>query len=249
MMAQSHPNEIELLEYVEGDLDEVAATAVRAHLAACDTCAVEVAAAERARAVLAAAPLLELPAGRQERILASLPEQEREPGGVRSLLSRRRLLVVLAPAAVGAAVAIAVVSVNGNGGGADQAAAPQREEAAAVEAAPPAEPAPPAVAAAEAAEAPTAEDSGEEFESAAPPPAEPPAEAPPGQTVEEATVPLAVGGTPEEVVAVLGEAGIDARVVGDAVEVTGATEEEVARALEVLGPGPVPVTVVEPASG
>jgi hypothetical protein len=246
MMAETHPNDIELLEYAEGDLDEAAAVAVRAHLAVCDRCAADVAAAGHARSVLQAAPLLELPASRRERILAALPEQEREPHGVRSLLSRRRLLVVLAPAAVGAAIAIAVVSVNGNGGGTDQAAAPQRDEAAAAEAEPPAEPAPPAVAAAEAAETPQADDSG--AEEAAPAPAEPPAEAP-SQTLQESRAPLLVGGTPEQVLALLEEAGLEARLVGDAVEVSGATEDEVASVLEELGPGQVTVTVLPPPSG
>jgi hypothetical protein len=249
MMAENHPNDIELLEYAEGDLDETAATAVRAHLAVCSACAAEVAAAEHARSVLQATPLLELPASRRERVLASLPEQEREASGLFGRFSRRRLLVVLAPAAVGAAVAIAVVSVNGNGVGGDQEAAPQREEAAAVEAAPPAEPAPPTVAAAEATPE-AAEDSGEDFESIAPAPAEPPAEeAAPGEAVPDAAARLAVGGTPEEVLALLEEAGLEARIVGAAVEVTGATEDEVASVLEELGPGGVSVTVIELPAG
>ena len=57
--------------------------------------------------------------------------------------------------------------------------------------------------------------------------------------------PLSVGGTPEQVVARLAAAGYKVRAVGRGVEVENATEEEVAKLLEDLGPGSVSVTVVE----
>ena len=97
MMAANHPNDIELLEYVEGDLDEPARAAVHAHLEDCETCAAEIGRLELARGALRASPLLELPAGRRQRILESLPPQEQEPHGMRALFTRRRVLAVLAP--------------------------------------------------------------------------------------------------------------------------------------------------------
>ncbi len=57
--------------------------------------------------------------------------------------------------------------------------------------------------------------------------------------------PLSVGGTPEQVFERLAAAGLDARIVGKTVEVAGATEDEIAKLLEDLGPGSVSVTVVE----
>jgi hypothetical protein len=104
----------------------------------------------------------------------------------------------------------------------------------------PAEPAPaepPASAAAEAAP-PTAEDSAGGAEEAAPAPTT--TEAP-----TTARAQLSVGGTPDEVVTRLEQAGLLARVVGETVEVEGATEAEVEKLLEDLGPGSVSVEVVE----
>ena len=57
--------------------------------------------------------------------------------------------------------------------------------------------------------------------------------------------PLSVGGTPEQVFQRLAAAGLDARIVGKTVEVAGATEDEIAKLLEDLGPGTDSVTVVE----
>jgi hypothetical protein len=241
MMAGNHPNDIELLEYVEGDLDEQARAAVLAHLEDCETCAAEIGRLEHARSALQATPLLELPAGRRQQILESLPAQEREPHGVRGFFTRRRVLAVLAPVAVAAAVVIAIVSVN-DGGTEESAAPPESPSVLNAEAAPPAEPAPaePPASAEESAQAgAAAEDSGGE--------AQAPTATSPSRSTDVQTVraPLSVGGTPEEVVARLAAAGLTARAVGQGVEVENATEEEVAKLLEDLGPGAVSVTVVE----
>ncbi len=246
MMAGNHPNDIELLEYVESDLDEPARAAVHAHLEDCETCAAEIARLELARGVLQASPLLELPASRRQQILESLPPQEQEPHGMRALFTRRRVLAVLAPAAVAAAVVIAIVSVND--GGTEQSAEPESPSVLQAEAEPPAEAAP---AQAQAAEPPpggeaavpqapeAAEDSGGAGEESA-------ATSPSGGTdVQTVRAPLSVGGTPEQVFERLAAAGLDARIVGKTVEVAGATQDEIAKLLEDLGPGSVSVTVVE----
>jgi 2-oxoglutarate dehydrogenase E2 component (dihydrolipoamide succinyltransferase) len=252
MMAGSHPSDIELLEYVEGDLEDSEAATVRAHVAACEACAATVAELEAARAILRASPLLELSGRRRERIFAHLPKQEREAAGLRTFLaSPKRLVAVLAPAAVAAAVAVTLAVALGDGGGREEAA-PLRgvEEAAQAEAA-----APPAEAAAPAEPAPAAEPA---------PPVEAPAPAPeatggaedtttmPEAPVLEAQAPLTTEGSPAEVAAFLRERGLDAKVVGETVEVTAATQEDVAslqeqlaKLLEERGPGST-VVVVKP---
>lgn len=144
MMQGSHPNDVELLEYVEGELDETAAASIRAHVAGCEDCARELAETERARKLLHAAPPLRLPDGRLDTMLASLPRQEPRERDVRSFIeSRRRLLLVATPAAAAlVAVVIAFAVSSGGGGGesgAGEAVAAQTAEAGAdesIEAAP-----------------------------------------------------------------------------------------------------------------
>jgi anti-sigma factor RsiW len=116
-MQGSHPNDVELLEYVEGDLDEAAAARVRAHVAACEECARELEETERARKLLHTSPPIRLPAGRLDAMLASLPPQEPRQRDVRSFIeSRRRLLLVATPAAA-ALVAVVIAFAVSPGGG------------------------------------------------------------------------------------------------------------------------------------
>lgn len=138
MMQDSHPSDIELLEYLEGDLDETAAAAIREHVTTCETCAPELAEAERARELLRGAPSLRLPDGRLAVMLASLPRQETRSRDVRSFIqSKRRLLLVATPAAAAlAAVVIAFAVTSGGGdqsGGAGETAAAQTAGAGAEE--------------------------------------------------------------------------------------------------------------------
>jgi hypothetical protein len=210
-MESQHPSEIELLELVEGELDAEAESTVRAHLVSCDACASDVERLERARGVLRASPIVELPPGRLEELLERLPAQEREAGELRGLVrSRRRLLAVLAPAAAALVAVVAVVSTTGGGEGPAEEAAPLQATADA--------------GAAEAqAEAAPAQGGEESLDQAARAPA------------------AMVEGPPREVVRALREAGFEARQVGRTVEVTGAAPEEVARALEGRRDGPVAV--------
>jgi anti-sigma factor RsiW len=116
MMAGSHPSDVELLEYADGELDETAAAAVRTHLEDCADCAAAVADAERGRAVLRASPLLELPDERWQGMVGDLPVQERRRSGGRTLAwSPRRIAAILAPVAVTAAAVAIIVTTTGGG--------------------------------------------------------------------------------------------------------------------------------------
>jgi anti-sigma factor RsiW len=216
-MAQAHPTELELLEYVEGELADGPLETLRVHLEGCPACAAQVADLERGRVLLRSAPLLELPERRRKAIFAALPRQERaRPAWLELLSSPRRVALVLVPAAAVAAAVTVVVTQVGNGG---------FEREAAKEAPPPAE-----VAQAEADSAATG--GAVEAPEAAP--------APPA--LEAAAAPVAtVVGPPEDVVAFLEGKGFRARVVDGTVEVTGADEEAVKEALSSRAAGDVPV--------
>jgi hypothetical protein len=98
-MSDAHPNDEQLLLYAEGERP----AGVAEHVGACATCRQAVADAETGREALRTAPLLELPAGRRETVLAALPGREREPR-----LLRRRFLAVALPLVALAAVVAAV---------------------------------------------------------------------------------------------------------------------------------------------
>jgi hypothetical protein len=123
MMDGAHPNELDLLAYVEEDLPDSRKAAVAEHVAGCRACADSVRQLETARQVLRSAPLLEMPAGSREAVLAGLPA--RAP--------KRRLRwrpAVVAPALATAAVLAVVTGVvltvdwNGDGQEAQEAAGP-----------------------------------------------------------------------------------------------------------------------------
>ncbi len=133
----AHPSDIELLELVEGDLDEAAADVVRTHVSTCRECAAEIAAVQSARTTLRATPALRLPDGRLDELIAALPHQDVQSGDLRSFIrSRKRILAVLAPAAAAlAAVVIAFAVTSGGGEGSDaQEAGGAATQAAAAEA-------------------------------------------------------------------------------------------------------------------
>jgi anti-sigma factor RsiW len=112
-MAEKHPDEIELLSYVEEELPTDARQDVAEHLVACRSCAEHVRRLETGRTALRAAPPLELSDERRARMLAALPER-REPRSFTRPL--KRFLVIAAPVAAAAAL-IGVVVVNGPYGG------------------------------------------------------------------------------------------------------------------------------------
>ena len=117
MMAGMHPEELELLAYLEGELDDPRRGEVASHLETCDRCAQELRSVEAGRAALRSAPMLELPAGRLDTLLAPLPSRVAAPPG----LIRRALPVAAALAAV-AALAGGAVVLGTSGGGDDEGA-------------------------------------------------------------------------------------------------------------------------------
>jgi hypothetical protein len=124
VMAGEHPSELNLLAYVEDELDEGARAQVETHLAGCETCTVDIVAARRGREAARAASLLEPPSETRERVVRALPAQEPP-----SRLGGRRWLAVAAPIAATLAVVAGVATlatsvdrdgdgVSGEGGGA-----------------------------------------------------------------------------------------------------------------------------------
>ncbi len=121
-MAEKHPNELELLSFVEEELSADERQEVAEHLVACRSCSQHVRRLEAGRGALRASPLLELPEERRREILAALPER-REPR--RSFRPLKRALVIAAPVAAAAAlVGVFVLGGTqlGGGGDADEAA-------------------------------------------------------------------------------------------------------------------------------
>lgn len=130
-MAEKHPDELELLSFVEGDLHEGPRLQLSEHLVACRSCADQVRRLEAGRSALRAAPVLELPADRREEIIASLPER-RDPW--RLFRPAKRVLVIAAPVAAAAAlVGVLVLGGTQIGGGDDEEAGEAASDASAQE--------------------------------------------------------------------------------------------------------------------
>jgi hypothetical protein len=119
MMDGAHPNELDLLAYVEEDLPESRKGAVAEHVAGCQACGDSVRQLETARQVLRSAPLLDLPAGTRAAVLASLPARAPK----RRLRWRPAVVApALAAAAVLAVVTGVVLTVDWSGRGQEEAA-------------------------------------------------------------------------------------------------------------------------------
>ena len=119
MMDGAHPNELDLLAYVEEDLPDARKAAVAEHVAVCQTCADSVRQLETARQALRSAPPLEMPAGSRAAVLAGLPARAPK----RRLRWRPALVApALAAAALLAVVTGVVLSVDWSGRGQEEAA-------------------------------------------------------------------------------------------------------------------------------
>ena len=117
-MAEKHPDELELLSFVEDELEGGTRQEVAEHLVACRSCADQIRRLEAGRDALQAAPLLELAGNRREQIMASLPER-RDPW--RLFRPAKRALVIAAPVAAAAAlVGVFVLGGTQLGGGGDE---------------------------------------------------------------------------------------------------------------------------------
>lgn len=118
MVTGTHPEEVDLFDYVEEELAEDRRAELEAHLASCPTCAEQIALVQAGRDVLRESQRLHLPPARREAISTSLPTQRRAPGRS-TALSPRRILALLTPVAAVAAVVVLLVSsgvfeTNGN---------------------------------------------------------------------------------------------------------------------------------------
>jgi anti-sigma factor RsiW len=114
MVAGTHPDDLELFDYVEGDLPEARLAEVQAHVAGCEVCATQVRKVEVGRDALRESQFMHLPERRGEAVFMNLPTKAPEPGTRRSL-SPKQLLAVLTPLIVIAAVVGALVNSGSNG--------------------------------------------------------------------------------------------------------------------------------------
>jgi anti-sigma factor RsiW len=112
MVAESHPDDIVLFDYVEDDLPETSRAGVEAHLASCSECSELVGRVLVGRDALRAARFLHLPERPVEDIVRNLPAQTRERGR-RRVFSPKQLIAVLAPVAAVVAV-VAVLASSGS---------------------------------------------------------------------------------------------------------------------------------------
>lgn len=118
MVAEAHPNDIDLFDYVEGDLAGPRRADIDAHLAGCPVCAQQVQRVQAGKAALRGSQFLHLPERRIEGVFMNLPTQPREPGRRRAL-SPKQLIAVLTPVIAVVAV-IAVLASTGTGTGTKQ---------------------------------------------------------------------------------------------------------------------------------
>jgi anti-sigma factor RsiW len=109
MVTGTHPEEVDLFDYVEGELSADRRAELEIHLASCATCAEQVALVQAGKDALRESQLLHLPPARREVISTSLPEQRRAPGRSPAL-SPRRVLALLTPVAALAALVVVLVS-------------------------------------------------------------------------------------------------------------------------------------------
>jgi anti-sigma factor RsiW len=122
MVTGTHPEEIELFDYVEGDISPHRRGEIEVHLATCSVCADQVARVQSGRDALRESQFLHLPARRSEAVFMNLPEQRRAPGRSPSL-SPKQLLAILTPVAAVTAVVVALVTTGDMGSGSRDRAA------------------------------------------------------------------------------------------------------------------------------
>src|SRR5947208_7599190 len=115
-MMQTHPEEIDLFDYVEGDLPAPRRAELEVHLASCHTCVEQVARVQAGRDALRASQFMQLPARRREGALLNLPAQRRGPARSPAL-SPKRMLAILTPIVAVVAVVVTLVNTGGLGGG------------------------------------------------------------------------------------------------------------------------------------
>ena len=115
MVAGTHPDDIDLFDYVEDDLPQPRRAEIQAHLSACSVCSEQVSRVEAGRDALRGAQFMHLPERRGEAIFMNLPTQVREPRRRRAL-TPKQLIAVLTPVIAVAAVIGVLVNTNSNSG-------------------------------------------------------------------------------------------------------------------------------------
>jgi anti-sigma factor RsiW len=113
MVAGTHPDDIDLFDYVEDDLPQARRAEIEAHLSACTVCSEQVSRVEAGRDALRGAQFMHLPSRRGEAIFMNLPTQVRGPGRRRAL-TPKQLIAVLTPVIAVAAVIGVLVNSNSN---------------------------------------------------------------------------------------------------------------------------------------
>jgi anti-sigma factor RsiW len=114
MVTGTHPEEIELFDFVEGDVPGPRRAEIETHLAICAPCSDQVARVQAGREALRDSQFLQLPPRRREGVFMNLPEQRRAPGRS-AALSPKQLLAILTPVVAVAAVVVALVSTGDMG--------------------------------------------------------------------------------------------------------------------------------------
>ena len=214
MMANGHPDELELLAHVDEGPRSARGREVATHVRACPRCSAAVGDLQSARAALRAAPRLELAQERRAAISAALAEHAPRR---RSYVGPVRLATILAPVAL---VAVLIVAVDAfrDGGGRDAGGNPAS---------------PASVRDAAEGEGGGAGEEATQGQSA-------------GGGTDAAALAgpvVSVAGPPADVLRILREAGLTARLSGGRVVVSDAAPNEVVRALRGRRSGRVPVLV------
>jgi anti-sigma factor RsiW len=119
MVTETPPEEVDLFDYVEGDLSADRRAEIEVHFATCAKCAEQVALVQTGKNTLRESQFLHLPPRRREAIFMNLPTQRRASGRSPAL-SPKRLLAILTPIAAVAAVVVALVSSGGIGTNGDE---------------------------------------------------------------------------------------------------------------------------------
>jgi anti-sigma factor RsiW len=127
MVAGTHPDDIDLFDYIEDDLPQARRAEIESHLSACSLCAEQVGRVEAGRDALRGAQFMHLPERRGEAIFMNLPTQVREPSRRRAL-TPKQLIAVLTPVIAIAAVIGVLVNTNSDSGQ-NSAAAPATDAA------------------------------------------------------------------------------------------------------------------------
>jgi anti-sigma factor RsiW len=119
MVTGSHPEDVDLFDYVEGGLPAGERAEIEAHLASCAQCGERVSLAQAGRETLRGSPPLELPLHSRDELLAGLPSQQRERR--RRRFSLKPVIAVATPLVAVTAIVVALSTTSGGNG--DESAA------------------------------------------------------------------------------------------------------------------------------